>query len=124
MRYVRPISISIQERQRTTIAPHERNKAEKMTPNTERPEMASAVASLELDVEVLALPVADALPVGLLAAAEPEPVALAPDDEAPEAEGRPVYRAPEVKGLQLLLDGTLAVYGIELMAPRDSGGWV
>jgi len=124
LRYVRPICRSILERQRTiTNAPHERNNAEKMTPNTERPEMASAVASLELDVEVFALPVAEALPVGLLAAA-PEPVALAADEEAPEAAGRLVNRAAEVKVLQLLLDGTLAVYGMEVMAPRDSGGWV
>jgi hypothetical protein len=84
--------------------------------------MARAVASLELEVDVLAVPVADALPVGLLAAdPDLEPVAPA-DDEAPEAVGRPVYRAPEVKVLQLLLDGTLAVYGMVVMAPRDSGG--
>lgn len=84
--------------------------------------MASAVASLELDVAVFAVPVADALFEGLLVAF---PVALAlADDEAPEAEGRPVYNASEVKVLQLLLDGTLAVYGMEVMAPRDSGGWV
>jgi hypothetical protein len=85
--------------------------------------MARAVASLELDVEVFAVPVTEALPVALLAA-DPEPVALAPDEDAPEAEGRPVYKAAEVKVLQLLLDGTLAVYGMEVMAPRDSGGWV
>jgi len=84
--------------------------------------MASAVASLELDLEDFAVPVTEALPVGLLAA-DAEPVALA-DDEAPEAVGRLVNRAAEEKGLQLLLDGTLAVYGMELMAPRDSGGWV
>jgi len=102
--------------------PYERNNAENTTPNTERPEMASAVASLELDLEDFAVPVTEALPVGLLAA-DAEPVALA-DDEAPEAVGRLVNRAAEEKGLQLLLDGTLAVYGMELMAPRDSGGWV
>jgi len=102
------------------MLPHERNNAENTTPNTERPEIASAVASLELDVDVFAVPVADALAVGLLPA-EPVREALA-DDEAPEAEGRPVYRAPDVKVLQLLLDGTRAVYGMVVMAPRDSGG--
>jgi hypothetical protein len=100
--------------------PYERNIAEKTTPNNDSPEMASATASLVFDDDAgFADPVAAALPVGLLVA-DPEPLAEGDD----ETVGSPVYKAAEVKVWQLLLEGTRATYGIVVMAPRDSGGWV
>lgn len=84
--------------------------------------MASAAASLVFDDDAgFALPVAAALPVGLLVA-DPEPLLDA--DGVEETVGSPVNKAAELKVLQLLLEGTLATYGMVVMAPRDSGGWV
>jgi len=83
--------------------------------------MARATASL-LDVDAgLAVPVT--LPVGLLVL-NPEPLATTLDEWVAETVGREVYKAAELKGLQLLLEGTRATYGMVVMAPRDSGGWV
>lgn len=84
--------------------------------------MASATASLVVDDDAgFADPVVAAPPVGLLVA-DPEPLLDADGDD--ETVGSPVNKAAEVNVLQLLLEGTRATYGIVVMAPRDSGGWV
>lgn len=82
--------------------------------------MASATASLVFVEAGFPDPVA-ALPVGLLVP-EPLPVALAVEEV--EMVGRLVNRAAELKVWQLLLEGILATYGMEVMGPRDSAGWV
>jgi hypothetical protein len=86
--------------------------------------MASATASLVFDDDAgFADPVAAALPVGLLVT-KPEPLCEPLAVGVDETVGRLVYKAAELKVLQLLLEGTLATYGIVVMAPRDSAGWV
>ena len=88
----------------------------------EKPDTASAVASLVDVEEGCALPPdVPVFAVDLAVAAVPVPV-LVPVVSAPEAVGRLANNAEEVNVLQLDDAGIRAVYGIVVIGPRDSAG--
>jgi len=102
--------------------PYERNKAEKMIPNTDTDEIASVDAELPVDCAP-AVPVREDEPVGL----DVPPVLVAVEvgtAGAPATPTRSGHKSALLYSTQLDEAGTRAVYGMLLIAPSDSAGWV
>jgi hypothetical protein len=111
-------------RNNANIHLHNKKMAERTMPARLKPEMASVIAP-----PVFAAPAALPVPVDPVAFVVPlEVVVREPElDEAVEelgAEERLAYKSADWYVVQLDDAGILAVYGIEAIAPRDSGGCV